>query len=305
MMKRNNRKGFTLVEVLVAILIISVASAALAASVNSASDMNATGLKIDSEYKENLAEANGITENVGSGQVSFSESGDAENADSTHSVAVFGSGDLSTASGSVGTVEGEATGENVDGSYMGKSEKDIGNYKIGEADGTAYGSAIGWLSRGDVVRTFKGMLPIVKQVLEKVFDFDFDRNYYLAMDDTFMPDDNFIQLWSSTVEWVRENWFGQDRKIIDITESVNDTTGRYKISSVDFQKKVENNKSLEDGQKAAVFEEGTIVYINGNYYYCFKTHEACDLDYLWVSDNDSQASKWVKLNVKDLTASVA
>lgn len=303
MMKRNNRKGFTLVEVLVAILIISVASAALAASVNSASDMNATGLKIDSEYKENLAEANGITENVGSGQVSFSESEDAENADSTHSVAVFGSGDLSTASGSVGTVEGEATGENVDGSYMGKSEKEIGNYKIGEADGTAYGSAIGWLGRGDVVRTFKGIFPLLKTVLETFFGFDFDRNYYLAMDDVFMPDDNLIQL--NLRDWIRENWFGQDRKIIDITDSVNDTTGRYKISSVDFQKKVESNKSLEDGQKAAVFEEGTIVYINGNYYYCFETHEACDLDYLWVSDNASQASKWVKLNVKDLTSAAA
>lgn len=54
-MKRiKNKSGFTLAEVLVAILLIALATTALVASISSASKINAAAIEKDAEFQENL-----------------------------------------------------------------------------------------------------------------------------------------------------------------------------------------------------------------------------------------------------------
>ena len=51
---KNNRKGFTLVEVLIAVLLISISTAALVAAVTSAVKINRTAKEKDLAFRENL-----------------------------------------------------------------------------------------------------------------------------------------------------------------------------------------------------------------------------------------------------------
>ena len=53
-MKRNNKKGFTLVEVLIAVLLISISTAALVAAVTSAVKINRTAKEKDLAFRTNL-----------------------------------------------------------------------------------------------------------------------------------------------------------------------------------------------------------------------------------------------------------
>ena len=53
-MKRN-KKGFTLVEVLIAVLLISISTAALVAAVTSAVKINRTAREKDAAFRKNLA----------------------------------------------------------------------------------------------------------------------------------------------------------------------------------------------------------------------------------------------------------
>lgn len=109
MKKLLKNRGFTLTEVLVAILIVSVASAALAASVSSASNINGKSLASDIKYAEDLEQANsqnpsysaGSSVNMTDGESSYS-----------HDVTVYGEGDLSSANSEIVRPTG---GDNIGG----------------------------------------------------------------------------------------------------------------------------------------------------------------------------------------------
>lgn len=122
-LRRNN--GFTLTEVLVAILIIAVASAALAASVSSASNINSVNIKSDAQYINDLKDANiqdpdeqsGASLTISGGGTTF-----------TQDVTVYGQGDLSTANSEITHPENDAfSGYDSDdsgGSSEGGSDED-------------------------------------------------------------------------------------------------------------------------------------------------------------------------------------
>ncbi len=105
MQKKNKRRGFTIAEVLIAVLVISVASAALAVSVSSAAKINSNNMKIDSQYKEDLQEANGQAESPKPGSVMILDGGHVYN----QNIDVYGEGDLSTANSVVTHPQGHTT----------------------------------------------------------------------------------------------------------------------------------------------------------------------------------------------------
>lgn len=88
----SNKKGFTLVEILIAILIVTLSSAALAVSVSSASEINETGIIRDENYSSDLVSAQSQAEGTGrEGSVSI----DGRDQD----VNFYGDGELATAGG--------------------------------------------------------------------------------------------------------------------------------------------------------------------------------------------------------------
>lgn len=296
-MKRN-RKGFTLVEVLVAILIISVASAALAASVNSASNMNATGLKIDSDYKHDLSDANNQTSGTGSeGNVSFGD-----NEDYSHNVYVFGDGDLSTASGNVGNPEGGTTGEYTQGVHVRENEKEIEDYVVKETDDPLKNLGSVHLKdfrRGDVVVTYEDILII--GFLKDLFTRQgADRLYFVTLEDDIshwgVGDDGLVKLAANNDNYVFNYVDPLTGNTLTIHSLWNITTyitdDRYKMTSTQFDDMIDEK---------GYFVEGTIVYKSikdtekGNYYICTYTHQASDSDYLFL-ENDGSFDAWVKLN---------
>ena len=77
-MKKGKSKGFTLVEVLVAVLLISIATTALVASVASATKINATATEKDIAFEENLKNVQMRNEevvDVTDGTITFSGDG--------------------------------------------------------------------------------------------------------------------------------------------------------------------------------------------------------------------------------------
>lgn len=68
-----NARGFTLVEVLIAVLLISIATAALAASISSASRINATAIKSDKAFQSNLVAVQSHKGTESKGTLSFGD----------------------------------------------------------------------------------------------------------------------------------------------------------------------------------------------------------------------------------------
>ena len=279
-------------EVLVAILIVSIASAALAASVGSATSMNATGIKIDNEYKEDLYNANNQVGGT-DGVVSFSDD------DSVHAVTVFGSGDLSTASGDVGDIVGGDTGDYMQGTNIRVPEKKTDSYKVDETPDNYWGSLnIGNnLMIGDVVNTYKRTTigGAVQDFFHNVFGWgsEAEHLYFIALEQIEwykVTDDAWVKIQSELID-----------KKISYTDPLTNTTHELsrlwnitkyvegadnKITSLDFDDMVQT--------EGCVFKEGTIVYKNDAYYICTYTHEASQNDYVYL-DNDSYLT-WVKIN---------
>ena len=96
-MKIKNKKGFTLIEVLVAVLILTVTSAALATTVTSATEMNKAGIEIDDSYKQGMQSAQEHDEEKAQpGQITMTDdSGELY----SHDVNIYGEGQLQAASG--------------------------------------------------------------------------------------------------------------------------------------------------------------------------------------------------------------
>lgn len=94
MRRLQSNKGFTLAEILVAVLVISIASAALAVSVSSAGKINKGNLQIDSSYVNDLQKAN-AQQGGSSSSVKIQDGVSSI----TQDIKVYGDGSLSTAHG--------------------------------------------------------------------------------------------------------------------------------------------------------------------------------------------------------------